>query len=252
MSSCYSRGSRLRRPFLVTTYTPGRDRQLEAEVPSCCPRGADAGGPACAITIDHHRRRKTGPAHPLAVARCRTHDCGFTLYPPGFAPYGRQPVLKLAPDGSRVGTEEDDLRESFSDTIFAAAVDGADGRAWARDSDEAVPDCWWSTQGRHLHLSARLVGIARDLGDRVRETIAAVLSVSGLMQRERSSMTGYRGIGKAVCDVLRRLRGGRAHRAFALLTCGHLIGHWGKPLRWDADREVLEHSPFCTHGTSNA
>lgn len=248
MPRCYRGGSRLRRPFLVTSYVIGCDGELVAQLPSCCPQGADPGGRSCALTIDHHRARKTGPEHPLAVARCSTHDSRFTLYPPGFAPYGRQPILKIGSDGSPVATEKDGLHGDFEDTIFAAALDSAEGRAWARDSDEVVPDRWWSTQGRHLQLTARLVGIAGDLADRVRESIAAVLSVSGLMQRERSTATGYQRIGKAVCDVLRWLRGGKAHRAFALLVCGCLVGHWGEPLRWDGNREVLERSPFCADG----
>lgn len=256
MPGCYLAGPRLRRPFLVTSYLMGHDGRWVAQLPACCPQGAclpgEPAGPACALVIDHHRQRKTGPEHALAVARCRTHRHAFTLYPPGFAPYGRQPVLKVEPDGNPVQREDVGLRGDFADTVFAAALDGAAGRPWARDSDTTVPDRWWSTQGRHLDLTSRLVGIVRGLADRVRESIAAVLSVTGLMQRERSSATGYRGIGKAVCDVLRQLRGRKPRRAFALLVCGHLVGHWGEPLLWDADREVLERSPFCAPGTSGA
>lgn len=256
MPGCYRAGPPLRRPFLVTSYIEGRDGRLVAQLPSCCPHGAgepgEPAGSTCVLAIDHHRQRKTGPVHPLAVVRCRTHRCGFTLYPPGFAPYGRQPLLKVEPDGNPIQRAAGGLRGDFEDTVFAAALDGADGRPWARDSDFTVPDRWWSTQDRHLHRAARLVGIARDLADRVRESIAAVLSVTGLMQRERSSATGYRGIGRAVCDVLRQLCGRKPRRALALLVCGHLVGHWGEPLLWDADRKVLERSPFCAPGTSGA
>ena len=245
MPESYRCGPRLRRPFLVTPYLPGPDGQLSAVIPSVCPQGVGRDGPACAVKIDHLRQRQTGPAHPLAVARCRTHKVGFTLYPPGFAPYRRQPVLKIAADGSPVSTEEAGLRKDFADTVFAAAVDGADGRQWARESGDAERDGSWGTQGRHLQLAARLVGVGRDLVDRVRESVATVLSGSGLRQREHSLAKGYRALGKAVCDMLQQLRDSHASRAFALLVCGYFVGHWGEPMCWDASREDLLRSPFC-------
>jgi len=188
----------------------------------------------------------------LALARCRIHDLGFTLYPAGFAPYRRQPVLKIAPDGSAISTEEVGLRDDYDDTVFAAAVDGAESLRWARDSHDNMPDRFWGTQGRHLKLAARLVGVARDLTARVRESIAAVLSVSGLKQREHSAAVGYRAIGKAVCDMLRQLHGNHASRASALLTCGYVVGHWGEPLHWNVARQDLLRSPFCGLRTASA
>jgi hypothetical protein len=252
MPECYPLGPRSCRPFLVTPYTPGRDGLLSPAIPSRCPKGLESAQPCCSITIDHLRHRKTGPKHPLSVARCCAHDLGFTLYPIGFAPYRRQPILKIAPDGSKISTEEVGLREDYDDTVFAAAVDGAEGLSWARDSYGGMPDRFWGTQGRHLKLATRLVGVARDLSSRVRESIATVLSVSGLKQREHSTAIGYRAIGKAVCDMLRQLRGSHASRASALLTCGYVVGHWGEPLHWDVARHDLLRSPFCGQGTASA
>ena len=245
MPECYPTEPRSRRPFLVTPYTPDLDGRLSPALPTRCPRGVESSKPCCSITIDHHRHRKTGPQHPLAVARCSTHALGFTLYPAGFAPYRRQAILKMAPDDGDLSTVEADLHEDFADTLFAAAVDGADGSSWARDTDESTADRFWGTQGRHLSLASRLVGIAADLADRVRESIATVLSVSGLKQREHASAKGYRAIGKGICDMLRQLRGSRAARASALLMCGYIIGHWGEPLHWHVERQDLLRSPFC-------
>ena len=245
MPECYPLEPRLRRPFLVTPYTPDRDGHLSSAMPSRCPHGLKSAKPLCSIKIDHFRDRKTGPEHPLAVARCRPHGLGFTLYPAGFAPYRRQAVIKIAPDGSAISTEETELREDFAGTIFAAAVDGAEGLSWARDTHDAIPDRFWGTQERHLKFASRLVGVARGLADRVRESIATVLSVSGLRQREHSTAIGYRAIGKAVCDTLRQLRGSHASRASALLMCGYLNGLWGEPLHWDVTRDDLLRLPFC-------
>ena len=252
MPKSYRRGPRLRRPFLVTSYLPGSAGGLAAALPAFCPRGIELRDLSCCATkIDYYRGRKTGPQHPLAMARCRTHGCGFTLYPPGFAPYQRQPLINIAPDGSEVVTEDLGLRRDFADTPFAAAIDAADGIGWARDSHDSLPEHWWSTQGRHLNLAARLVGIARGLAERAREAIAALLSVSGLRQREHLTAKGYRAMGKAVCDILSQLGAGHASRAFDLLLCGHIAGHWGEPCRWDVKRCDLERSPFCRRGTAS-
>jgi len=183
----------------------------------------------------------------LAVARCSVHGLGFTLYPLGYAPYRRQQVLKLAPDGTADRAGAGGLREEFERTVFDAALDGAEGRPWARDSDDEIPDRWWSTQGRHLRLAARLLGMIAP--ERLRDRIAAALSVSGLRQREGAVAKGFRAVSTAICGLLSKLRGAPAARAYALLVCGHLAGHWGEPMRWDRAREDLIRSPFCAPGT---
>lgn len=189
-----------------------------------------------------------GPEFRLAVVRCGVHGFGaFTLYPPGYAPYRRQAVLRVGPEGSRVhGDDGDRLRGDFGETVFEAALDAREGRPWPRQT-RGEPQRSWGSQGRQLELVSRLVGVARGLADRVREVIAAVLSVGTLHLREASVAQGYRAIGEAVCRVLRRLRGG-PRRAVHLLTCGHLAGLWGEPLHWDAGRRVMERSPFPVGG----
>jgi len=248
MSRSYPTRSPLSRPFIVSPYSPDAAGQLVAAMPAFCPlsEGVPSTEP-CRLAIDHHRKRKTGPCHPLTVVACRTHRCRFTLYPAGYAPYLRQPVLQVAPDGEPVAGVGDEL----ADTLFEAAFDAKEGRAWARATaaEDEPPERWWGTQGRHLRFAARLVGVAHDLADGVRETIAAALSVSTLVLREHSFARGYRAIGEAVCDVLGRLRGG-PRRGWRILVCGHLAGHWGAPWRWDGKRAVMERSPFLRGGTT--
>jgi len=60
---------------------------------------------------------------------------------------------------------------------------------------------------------------------------------------------GFRAVSTAICGLLSKLRGAPAARAYALLVCGHLAGHWGEPMRWDRAREDLIRSPFCAPGT---
>jgi hypothetical protein len=235
-----------RRFFVTTGYFPGAGGVLEPAIPATCPQ-ASSGGKRCDVRPHFLRRRKTGPCFPLTVARCHTHDCSFTLYPPAFGPYLRAPVLHLAPDGTSPLPAEKDLRglEAFEGTLFQAALDGERRKAWARDSLDGVPDRWWSTQGRHLDLAQRLLGIAQDIGTRLRVRIASVLSLDHLFLRDqaRTDEDGYHSRSSAVCRVLRRLKQ-TASSALRVLFCGRLIGHWGTPRHWDPRRQVLEPLPF--------
>lgn len=246
MPASYPDGARSHRPFIVTPYVAGAEGALEPEMPSACAKGAYA-GERCGLSLHHWRKRKTGPRYPLAVVACPTHGACFTLYPPGYGPYLRQPVERLSPDGRSLGVEDetDSDAAELVGTLFEAASDARAGRAWAREGDTGrrPPERWWSTQGRHLGLAARVVGVAVELTEKMRESIAAVLSVGTLALREKAKARGYREIGEAVCAVLAALgRGPRRSRR--LLVCGCLVGSWGEPMHWDAHRGVLRRSPF--------
>lgn len=264
MTPSYAERPRQSRPFICTPYVAAPDGRLAAKIPDRCP--ARVCGPRttidCEIHPDHHRQRKTGPAHPLAVVRCHTHGVAFTLYPPGYAPYRRQSVLNLSYDGSSMirekgcdqerSDERTNERTDFEGTLFESALDARRGVAWARRSSLVdVPDRYWAGQGRHLRLAARITGVARDLSERVRVLIAMILSVDCLGLKEGARAIGYRAIGKAVCSVLAKLKG-RAYRARTLLICGAVVGRWGEPLHWDPKRRVLERTPFPIRGTGAA
>lgn len=251
MAPEYPSRPRLCRAFLVTSYTVDAAGQVDAVMPSRCPVGVDAStGGECGVALHHRRARKTGPGHALCVVKCRAHGLAFTLYPPGYAPYRRQAVLRLTPEGDPIRREGSAVQAEFEDTVFAAALDAKEGKRWVRETKAEVPERWWSTQGRHLRLTARLVGVAIDLAEKTRESIAAVLSVGLFSLRNLCQAEGYRALGAGVCSVLGWLQGRASVRAQQLLVCGHLIGQWGEPLHWDATRRVLMRSPFCVHGTS--
>ena len=72
---------RLDSPFICTPYVPDSSGRLSAIMPDRCPGhaiGACAGTP-CDLRIEYYRKRKTGPPHPVAVTRCRSHGGVFTL-----------------------------------------------------------------------------------------------------------------------------------------------------------------------------
>lgn len=237
--------------FVVSPYMLDSTGPPKARIPEDCPLRRP-GGPPCVVRDHHRRKRKTGPGFPLTVVRCHSHRKAFTLYPPGFAPYQRKPVFPLAPEGGAVIHEKsEEPLEAFAGTLFEAALDARKGTAWARNSDEGIEERWWATQGRHLDLASRLLGLAPAIGDRVRETIGAVLSVACMLLRERSRTAhqGYRSRGRAVCDVLQAMSWGD-QRAIRLLFCGYVAGLWARPWTWDPSRRCLESLPFPGPGTT--
>jgi hypothetical protein len=144
--------------------------------------------------------------------------------------------------------------EAFEDTLFEAALDAREGRAWARNSDCEIPERWWGTQGRHLGLALGLLGISAGFTDQLRERIADVLRVDLFVLRQEATKqteetVGYRERGKAISRVLRKLRRDRG-TAFRLLFSGYAIGQWGLPLSWDPERDILERLPFHSPGTA--
>ncbi|QDV09319.1 hypothetical protein Poly30_48770 [Planctomycetes bacterium Poly30] len=244
------------KPFAVTTYRVDAEGHLRPDVPDRCPLAVTLDRhEVCCITSDHDRHRKTGPGHPIRVVRCSAHDIAFTLYPPGFAPYRRQSVALVGPDGAQVDTDETfTLKARFSGTLFDAVLDAIQAVAWARDSEgDQHPERWWSTQGRHLSLGLRIVGIASGLADRTREGIARVLGLDTLTILEQLGSSdegqGYRVRGAAISSILDHLPEA-AFAAVALLRCGHWIGQWGEPLHWDSKRRVHDRGPFPASRTS--
>lgn len=192
------------------------------------------------------RPRKTGPRHPLTVLRCTAHGKAFTLYPPAFGPYMRAPVARLSPGGAEVAGSD------LDGTIFEAAQDAAAGRAWDRGAPGTITDCWWSSQGRLVDGALRLLGLAADQTDHIRDAVAQVLSVGGLLLREQAQVAaagGYRARGAAVKAILdAQMR--TTTRALRLLTCAHVTGRFGRPLEWDPKRRRFWTVPFRLAGTA--
>lgn len=87
------------RPFLSAPYLAGDDgRYAPAEALDQCPFAE--GGEPCRLEKHDWRPRKSGPAIALRVLRCRTHGVFFTVYPPGYVPYGRQRLAAVDLQGA--------------------------------------------------------------------------------------------------------------------------------------------------------
>lgn len=241
------------RPFVITAYVAGPDGQLRAQMPSegvCAPRD----NRPCRLGVHHRRPRCTGPRFALTVARCRTHQCAFTLYPPGHVPYGRVAVIARAPDGSASRAALASPLQAYRGTVFEAALDAAAGIAWHREHAGATA-CWWPTQHRRLALTTHILALAPECPVRHREQVAELLGIDMLHVHEAArrlrQAPGYRARGRAVCHVLDALPAGR-FVAERVLECGTLARLWGAPHRWLPDSRTLRRRPFRAAATARA
>lgn len=193
--------------FVIGAYADGALFELPAECPSRsteCP---------CDIVVHALRARKTGPPHPLAVCRCHAHGLSFAIYPLGFVPYSRRPLL----DAPGAPTTE-------SPSFASVAREAASGVAWTRAAPGGT-DRWWTTQTR---LLLRLVQAFGGLAGSTRDVVAVALGLPLRVLARVAEATGFRARGRAVTDVLEAL-GGDLDR---LLLAGALAGCWGAPWRW--------------------
>jgi len=241
MGECLTRPVVARASFIVTPYEPADEGRLVPQLPLDGP--CRLPGEACRLRVHHVRERTTGPCFRLTVLRCEAHGRAFTLYPPGHRPYGRVAVVALAPSGEAVRGAD-----RFAGTLFEAARDAARGTAWPRERSGGS-ERWWGTQDRRLEHAARLTGVAPGLTVEVRQELASLLDVDLLLLTGRSTSTGYRDLGHAVCQVLDALRPGPCV-VDRLGAAGAHVGLWGEPLRFDPSTGALRRHPFRATGTT--
>ena len=101
-----------RRRFLSAPYIVDKaGRARPSDGINQCPRAS--GSERCRIRQHDWRNRKTGPSVALRVLKCMTHSRAFTVYPPGYVPYGRQAwiAVDLRGDAVKEPEREDDRFE---------------------------------------------------------------------------------------------------------------------------------------------
>lgn len=183
------------------------------------------------------RVRKTGPCIALAVARCRTHAVAFTLYPPGYVPYGRVRVMPVDLAGRAVWTPSGS--RSWAGTLWEAASDAADAKRWPKEGTEPTSR---RTQGRRLEQASTLLGLSLWLDASMRERLGAALDVPTLTLVKVCKTSLHAGgswteRGAMIVAVLERVREPRR-----LLAAGHVVGLWGPASRWDPVGQALRRS----------
>jgi len=205
-------------------------------MPTTCP--TSDGNEACRVTVDYHRARKTGPCVPVAVLKCATHGNGFTLYPCGHVPYGREAVAPVGLDGkalsaasSATASPTEELCAPWRQTRFAAALDAAEGKAWPRDG----PGPCWTTQLQRLDELAALLGLEPALPPALGEKLALLLDVPRLRLIDDTARlaraVGFEERGVILVATLERAATGRCVLE-RVLACGALSGLWRPAHLW--------------------
>lgn len=244
MDPCHALRPRARVSFIITPYQADEDGTLRPVVPEQCCRGLD-GGERCDLHVHHWRDRKTGPEFPLLVMQCRTHGLAFTLYPPGYVPYGRAAVAPVDLEGQPLHVGGEQGREaglSWERTLYGAAFDAARRQAWPRSNGGPQQGCW-RTQGRRIAQLALIAGLAAD----VDSPMVGPLGVSLLGQLEAREVyaqaKGYEQRGRAVCLIAGELQSASCDVLDLMLAAGFACGQWGRPLRWDPRTTELRAVP---------
>jgi hypothetical protein len=241
MDPCHALRPRARVSFIIAPYQPDDHGMLRPLVPDQCHRGADD-GQRCDLHVHHWRERKTGPEFRLLVMECRTHDIAFTLYPPGFVPYGRCAVAPVDLQGQPLHVAGEQGREatlSWEQTLYSAALDAARRQPWPRSNDGGQQLGCWRTQGRRIAQLGRIAGLTGE-GD---SPMVGPLGISLLGQREArtayAQAKGYEQRGRAVRLIAVELQNASCDVLELMLAAGLGCGQWGSPLRWDAGTAQL-------------
>ena len=220
---------------MQASYERLKSGELRGPVPARGPCGED--GSHCRIGFHGTRERQTGPCIPLTVVRCHEHGLTFTVYPPGFVPYGRAAVVPVDLEGRTVSAERSRADGGgLVGTHWQAAVDAAQCQIWPESG--GVVGCR-RTQGRWLRLTAALFGL--DDLPRRREQLSEVVDVPALQIHEVAATLEHDHSWRTLAQSLLRLldRALSSAPPHALLTAGHVAGLWGRPSRWDPGGCVL-------------
>ena len=179
------------------------------------------------------------------MIRCSTHKKGFTIYPPGYVPYGRQQLAPVAPDGHLI-TEKSGA-QLFRGTYFDAALDAAVGHFWPCESTTGSLSARYCTQKRHLSRALLLLGIQPGLHERLREEASQILALPGQLLHDSAALIqahpNYKNQGKAICHVLNALEPSTSLFE-RLADAGASVCLWPALELWDPQRKILRLSPY--------
>lgn len=213
----------VQRDFLVAVYIPNDDGRMVVEtMPTECP--CCEAGVECKMSLHQYRQRKTGPKHPLAIVKCESHRRFYTVYPLGYVPYKRAP---LVPEGNE-NSGCDDLTP-WLDTVFESAVRaGSFGESCSWSMEFTGEKSWW-TQMRQTRKAGEWLGL--NLIGLEQQRVAQKLRVGAVIHAQacriyRESSTLKR-IAAAVVMVLAALEYGK-NFLWSLLRTGKSTGLCGQ------------------------
>jgi len=184
------------------------------------------------IKIKQWRLRVFGPGYFLAQFKCLIHSRSFTIYPIGWSPFGRLPIVDLSPSGEVVS-------EDLERTLFSAVADAAQGIRWPTESrqSQVSPGSHllgvFKTQKRHINGILKFFSLSEDstTDDRA-ETVATLgLDLSTLEEtavKIRDGPDCWHDKAKEVMVILQNLLPLSNH-VRSLITLGKKREFWGPP-----------------------
>jgi len=227
------------RPFLTAPYLVGRLGALRPARPNRCPAGPTTY--TCVISWHGWRHRKCGPGYPLAKGRCPAHDCTFTIYPPGWSPYGRRRIVVVSHAGFDVEDHDAGL-DAWTETAFGASSDADAGCRWPHSAAEVVawrrrherePYGVARTQRRHIKGINTLFALTAEHAARQASVVAAIgVNLSDVVQAAGRVRDGppLLAEGKKGAAILNTLGAPRRRLLAGICRLGVDREYWGPPI----------------------
>ena len=169
------------RSFLTAEYAPNSSGSLKPPTPVVCPAAEAGAAGSCGISAHAYRERKCGPGFKLAVFRCENHLVSFTVYPTGWMPYGRRPLI------GEVST-------------FEAVEQLSNGSRWPEHATGSTPT--GKTQRRWVSAWSILIDTCPRLSLDDRHKAANTLGIRTLLLKEKADQirAGPTMISRALCS----------------------------------------------------
>lgn len=218
---CRELGAGRKRDFIFARYERDDYGECNVQMPKSAPCGCSG---ECRIREHSMRERRTGPGHPLVVIECTVHGRYFTLYPPGYVPYGRRRLIV---------EDEDDEQ-----TVFTAAKEASAGaERWSETGDEGR---WWSTQWRQIRRCGELLALECEVAKGERVSMHLGISLHEHVEaRSRYGHSSFRERGRAVMQVVGAAIGAGVGLLWRLLKAGYESGCLGRSFYADAQQRLI-------------
>lgn len=162
----------------------------------------------------------------------------FTVYPPGFQPFGRKSVVPLTPDGADIDHKNGDS-DGWCSTLFQAVVDAARGIRWPLMANDAfwpaecsLPVRTFRTQCRHIDGALDFFALAPGRSHDWPRLVAKLgIDLGTFIDTTKRARDGprWQTRGKMGREILSAL--GLPRRSFVreLFDIGKSQGFWGPP-----------------------
>ena len=224
------------RPFISAPYHYDREAErwfVAVPIARCAMNHLDP-KTSCHVVKGRQRHRKVGPSHPLGIYKCLIHICWFTIYPPGWLPFGRRILVDLDSQGEAVTGQD-----HWENTGFGAVVDEAKKKPWPHTSVELLRSisenvfhyATRKTQARHVRGGIFLLALNVDATGRRQQNVRLVLGIDLKSYQEACIRIrdgpDLAALAAACTGLLRSFQRPSMRLFLAMVHLGEELGFWG-------------------------